>query len=329
MSNRGVFAIDRGIFDHQIFAPEPYTEREAWIWMIGAAAWKAQRVRVGRHTISLDRGQLAFSTRFLASKFKWSQGKIIRYLKRLETEAMATTSATREATHITICNYDKYAFGRNTNDTQTETQNDALTVHSRFKEEERKEREEESPTIVPLKGDPAGDQPKAQSVAKPKRAEKRKTPWPEGFALNDEMRAFAAERGWGQSRQDTEFEKFHQHALQSDRSLKDWVAGWRTWVLNGIGYDQQRGRPPIALATPASDPTPIDWGGRVEMFKRTNIWPLPWGPQPGSGGCRAPPDVLAQNGFGRAVPPSNGFIRPSIGRSTAPQNRTPEEGIIR
>ena len=77
MSNRGVFAIDRGIFDHQIFAPEPYTEREAWIWMIGAAAWKAQRVRVGRHTISLERGQLAFSTRFLASKFKWSQGKMI------------------------------------------------------------------------------------------------------------------------------------------------------------------------------------------------------------------------------------------------------------
>jgi hypothetical protein len=46
------------------------------------------------------------------------------------------------------------------------------------------------------------------------------------------------------------------------------------------GYDQQRGRPPIALATPVSDPTPIDWGGRVEMFKRTNVWPLPWGLSP-------------------------------------------------
>jgi hypothetical protein len=257
MRDRGVFAVDRSIFDHPLFAPEPYTEREAWIWMIGAAAWKAQRVRVGRHTISLERGQFAFSTRFLATKFKWSQGKIIRYLKRLETEAMTTTSATREAIHITICNYDKYAFGRNTNDTQTETQNDALTVHSRFKEEERKEREEESPPVAPLKGGgSASNQSKANKVAKPKRAEKRKTPWPEGFTLNDEMRAFAAERGWGQSRQDTEFEKFH---------------------------------------------------------KRTNIWPLPWGPQPGSGGCKVPPDVLARHGFGRdaasAIHPSNGSDR--------------------
>jgi hypothetical protein len=143
------------------------------------------------------------------------------------------------------------------------------------------------------------------------------------------MRAFAAERGWGPPpRQDVEFEKFHQHALQTGRMLKDWVAGWRTWVLKGLEYDQQR-RPPIAAASTIPDPASIDWNTRVEKHKNGAIWPIGWGPQPGFAGCKVPPDVLAQHGFGRVVPPSNGFIRPSISPSTAPQNRTPEEGIIR
>jgi hypothetical protein len=33
MSERGVFAVDRGIFDHSVFAREPFTQREAWIWL--------------------------------------------------------------------------------------------------------------------------------------------------------------------------------------------------------------------------------------------------------------------------------------------------------
>ena len=107
MSERGVFAVDRGVFDHQFFAREPYTEREAWLWMIGAAAWKATQVRVGRQVVMLERGQLAFSTRFLAGKFRWPQSRMVRFTKRLETNSMVSTVATRGSTQITICNYNK------------------------------------------------------------------------------------------------------------------------------------------------------------------------------------------------------------------------------
>jgi hypothetical protein len=299
MSDRGVFAVDRRIFDHPVFALEPFTEREAWIWMIGAAAWKPQRVRVGHHVISLERGQLAFSTRFLATKFKWSHGKIIRFLKRLETETMVSTLATRETTQITICNYNKYAFGRNTGDTQTETQNDTLAVHSRYKEEERKEKEREDERVAVATPSIANQ----TITVKRKRTERRATPWPDGFALNDEMRAFAAEHGWTTpTRQNAEFEKYHQHALQTGRTLKDWVAGWRSWVLKGTEYDRCRPNaapaPTLALAAPS-----IDWEPRVAKFKLTGLWPLPWGPRPDCAGCSAPADALARHGYGRA--PSN------------------------
>jgi hypothetical protein len=145
MSDRGVFAVDRGVFDHPMFAREPYSEREAWIWMVGAAAWKASRVRVGKAMIDLDRGQLAYATRFLATKWQWSHTRVVRFLKRLEIDTMVSTEATRYATRITICNYDKYAFGRNASDTQTETQPDTEVKRSRYKEEElKKDKKEET-----------------------------------------------------------------------------------------------------------------------------------------------------------------------------------------
>jgi hypothetical protein len=134
----GVFAVDRGIWDHPMFAREPFTEREAWLWMVSSAAWATKRVRVGRAQIELQRGQLAFATRFLAEKWKWAHSKVVRFMKRLEIDTMVSTSATREATLITICNYDKYAFGRNAGETQSGTRTDTPSEHPRNKEKELK-----------------------------------------------------------------------------------------------------------------------------------------------------------------------------------------------
>jgi hypothetical protein len=138
MSERGVFAVDRGVWDHPMFAPEPFTEREAWLWLISAAVWKATRVRAGRKLVALVRGQLVFSERFLAEKWKWSKSTVRRFLDRLKTEAMVTTLADRDATLITICNYEKYAFDGTTRGPRTGPPTGPLPDHSRTKEEEPK-----------------------------------------------------------------------------------------------------------------------------------------------------------------------------------------------
>jgi hypothetical protein len=149
MSERGVFAVDRGVFDHPMFAPEPFTEREAWLWMVGAAAWKPGRVRVGRHPVDLLRGQLAFATRFMATRWRWSEARVRRFLKRLQSDAMVSIQTTRETTHITICNYDKYSFGRRTDVPEIDAPNVTTATHPRRKEEEGKElkKEEEKKTV--------------------------------------------------------------------------------------------------------------------------------------------------------------------------------------
>jgi hypothetical protein len=108
MSERGVFAVDRGIWDHPMFADEPFTEREVWSWLIGEASLKARTRNIGGKIVHLERGQLAASVRFMAKRWKWSKSRVDRFLKRLKTEAMIGTDSGTGLLVITICNYDRY-----------------------------------------------------------------------------------------------------------------------------------------------------------------------------------------------------------------------------
>lgn len=108
MSERGVFAMDRGWFGHPAFAPEPYTEREAWAWLIAEAAWRPVRVRVGSEIVVLKRGQLSHSLRFMAERWQWDKEKVRRYLRRLEKRDMIETASETGQTVISICNYNAY-----------------------------------------------------------------------------------------------------------------------------------------------------------------------------------------------------------------------------
>jgi hypothetical protein len=100
-----------------MFAPEPFTEREAWLWMIAEAAWKPMTVRAGRAVLQIDRGQIACSLRFLATRWKWPETSVRRFLARLAAggdDALVVIDAAQSVTQITICNYDKYQNSRRT-----------------------------------------------------------------------------------------------------------------------------------------------------------------------------------------------------------------------
>lgn len=108
MSEKGVFAVDRGIWDHDVFEEVPFTQREAWIWLVGEAAFKERRRNIGGKVIELKRGQLAASVRFMASRWKWGKSSVDRFLTKLRAETMIGTDAGTGILVITICNYDEY-----------------------------------------------------------------------------------------------------------------------------------------------------------------------------------------------------------------------------
>lgn len=112
MSERGVVAMDRGIFTDTDFADEPLTEREAFMWLVAEAAWKPHDKRIGAHVIHLDRGQVAASIRFMAEAWKWSKSRVDRFLKRLQNRDTIGTHARDSLTVVTIRKYDDFQIGR-------------------------------------------------------------------------------------------------------------------------------------------------------------------------------------------------------------------------
>src|ERR1700676_2108354 len=114
--SRGYIAANRSLFDDPTFVSEPFTELHAFLWLISEAAWQPRTVRCGHALVHLERGQLAYATRFLAEKFGWSEARVRRFLKRLskrsaglhETDARIDTLGMRDATLITILNYDAF-----------------------------------------------------------------------------------------------------------------------------------------------------------------------------------------------------------------------------
>lgn len=109
MSERGVYAIARGLFEHERFAPEPFTEREAWIWMIGEAAFRPHCKRVSTINVELQRGQFAHSLRFMAEKWKWPEPRVRRFLSRLrDGDALIDAASDAGVTVITLRKYDVY-----------------------------------------------------------------------------------------------------------------------------------------------------------------------------------------------------------------------------
>jgi hypothetical protein len=109
----GVFAVHRGIWDHPMFPPEPFTQREAWLWLISSAAWKEKAIRVDRRVVQLKRGQFCYSVRFLAEAWKWPKSKVHRFLGQLKNAFMifpakSGTVSETVPTIYSISNYNKF-----------------------------------------------------------------------------------------------------------------------------------------------------------------------------------------------------------------------------
>src|SRR5689334_19950955 len=113
MSERGFIAVERGILDHPVIgARKPFSDREAWLWLLFEAVWKPRPVRAvnGRAAgiVSLQRGQLTYSRSYLAKAWGWKEKRVRGFLFRLERERQIARQTGHLQTVITICNYEFY-----------------------------------------------------------------------------------------------------------------------------------------------------------------------------------------------------------------------------
>lgn len=108
MDDKGVYAVARSVWNNPMFADEPYTQREAWLWLIGAAAWNEREVRGRGAPVRLQRGEFFFSLRFLEERWGWTKSRVERFLSMLEKRD-AIRDAERDGVKIySICKYDDF-----------------------------------------------------------------------------------------------------------------------------------------------------------------------------------------------------------------------------
>lgn len=104
------FTIDRRLLEDKLWTAEPFTKGQAWVDLIGRASYK--------DTDELKRGEIITTERELATKWKWPNAKVHRFLEFLETEQMITRSKVRsknrskERSKITLEKYDFYQGAR-------------------------------------------------------------------------------------------------------------------------------------------------------------------------------------------------------------------------
>ena len=107
----GTVNIARSLFQDEAFKAQPYTEREAFMWLVMEASWKDRTKRVGHIVVDLKRGQLAASIRFMADAWQWEKSTVDRFLKRLEKRDMIGTDSGTGLNVITISKYNDYQGG--------------------------------------------------------------------------------------------------------------------------------------------------------------------------------------------------------------------------
>lgn len=220
MSERGVFAVDRGIFDHPTLTGEKFTKVQAFMWLIAEAAWKPHRRAVGSAVVDLKRGQAACSLRFMAGKWGWEEPRVRRFLARLKTDAMIDASTDAGVTVITICNYEIYQRVSLPSDAPTDAASDAAATQQRRKREDRENTED--PSL-------------RSGSAKPAKARtKPKTRIEESTQPNERQCADASEHGLGGDDFRMQWRRFRDHHLREGSLFSDWPAAWRTWLNHPI-----------------------------------------------------------------------------------------------
>lgn len=304
MSERGVFAVDRGVWDHPMFASrDAFSKREAWMWLISEAAWKPHRRRIAGAMVSLARGQVSHSLRHLAECWGWSVKRVRGFLSDLEEDAMITTEADTGITVITVCKYNEYQRvslpkGTDTGtqeDTEAHTATDTGRAHEGHNIEDKEDKETNTQAAA-----------ERRAPAKPLRFEEFWTEYPKRDGANPKKPAMKVYEQAVKSGQDEQAiidgaKAYRTELRRRGQDGSQYVAQAQTWLRQSRWNDY----PPTTGEAGSGVAPKKDWRPAMKFYAATPAYARTWpwsGSKPGDPGCEVPEDVLREFGFSPATP---------------------------
>lgn len=237
----GFYVMHRGWQNNPILAEKTFSKRDAWIWLIENAAWKETQSRIKGSTVTIERGQLSFSQRFMAEKWGWSKSKVDRFLRLLEAESMiflcskigptADQRTGQGQSIITICNYCDYQDVQTGERTNNKTQIGPTTDQQRTKEEQR-------------------NKLTSNNIKEKNTKKEKSTPFPMGWKPKPFSKGTASKNiieNWTDQRRASEVELFETHHKEKDNEFVDWQGAWSTWVIRSEKYNPTILQPVIPI----------------------------------------------------------------------------------
>ena len=216
----GLINIDRGLLNHRIFKPKKFSKAEAWIWLLCEARWKDWREDIGGKTVTINRGQVPHSLRFMATAWGWSKGGTERFLNRLKIEAMIGTISIGGQNVITICNYNTYQSYEKYRTEKVGTDNGTELGQSWDRVGT-----ELGQTITPETPETPDESLEGASKKTPKR---KATRLPEDWILSVADRQYAIDQGVDPDKTLEDFKDYWISKSQNATKL-DWSRTWKSW----------------------------------------------------------------------------------------------------
>lgn len=138
------FKVHRPLLKSDLWLAEEFSRGQAWVDLVGLAAFKPSHVRIGNIRVDVVRGQFATAERFLCVRWKWSRGKVRRFLNELESDGRIVQTKSTVSTVIAITNYDSYQGDGTDDGTNAETNGEppAVQTTDQSKEVPRRQRRE-------------------------------------------------------------------------------------------------------------------------------------------------------------------------------------------
>jgi hypothetical protein len=278
--------VQTDVFEHGVFASEPYTEREAWLWLISKAAWKDTKHRIGQVVVDVPVGSVFLTLREMQAKWRWRSDKRVRsFLAMLEREQMIELKSDAGKTQISVCNYSRYQDVGRTEDasgTQAGRNADAqkTPIHQYTKEVGSNEPTSPEPAkaapvaVIGLPTVSDGDYPIFEAdIAE----------WSSAFPAVDVRQQIASARQW----------------LLANPSRRKTKRGMRRFVVSWLDRRQNEGR--TLPSRPSTGPPP---GKRMNVVE-ANLSRRAARDEPGSG--------RLDNGDVELLPPDGTRLRALVG----------------
>lgn len=207
MSNNGYILVYKKITDNCLWYDKPYARGQAWIDLIMMANYKSGKMFCNGVPITVERGQVFRTIKYLSNRWGWSPKKTRGFLTFLETEKMASTIGLPQGTLITIENYNNYQVEGQTEDTSEDTSEGITREHKRIKNNKERIKNTKKRAFVP----PSVDEVKAYCTERKNRVD------PNAFI------DFYQSKNW----------------MVGKNKMSDWKAAVRNWERGEAGKDRR------------------------------------------------------------------------------------------